>query len=118
MGILWTNADESYGTVYEEQPTITVKTDYSVGHREKSPFSIRGWHTCGSINLNTNVTEMMMTRNKMSTSTKFDKENIGLTRYVVAHDVKAQIVLSPLYDPNEDEYWCTDINGTHLDYNT
>lgn len=61
---------------------------------------------------------MMMTRNKMSTSTKFDKENIGLTRYVVAHDVKAQIVLSPLYDPNEDEYWCTDINGNHLDYNT
>ena len=43
-GILWTRGVEELGTLYTEQPTLTVT---SCDYREKSPFALRGWNACG-----------------------------------------------------------------------
>ena len=43
-GILWTRGVEELGTLYTEQPTLTVT---NCDYREKSPFAFRGWNSCG-----------------------------------------------------------------------
>jgi len=112
LGVLWIRANEDIGLVYDEMPTITVaKTDY----REKSPFEIRGWHPAGNRDRSNTATQTMYARNKMSTSSVGGAE-MGLIRYGVAHNVKDLVKTSPIYDPNETEYWCTNINGDHLNY--
>ncbi len=109
MGILWVRANEDIGLIYDEQPTVTVsKTDY----REKSPFAIRGWHLCGGTNHSKPETSIMLARNKFS-STSLGNADYGLTCYGVTHNVKNLIKNSPIYDPNETEYWCTNLEGEH-----
>jgi len=115
MGILWVRANEDIGLIYDEQPTVTVsKTDY----REKSPFRIRGWHLCGGNDPNDpndSKTALMLARNKFSTTSEGNAD-YGLTCYGVAHNVKALIKNSPIYDPNESEYWCTNPEAKHVTY--
>lgn len=43
-GILWTRGVDELGTLYTEQPTLTIS---NCDYREKSPFAVRGWNSCG-----------------------------------------------------------------------
>ncbi len=119
LGVLWTRADESIGTVYDEMPTIEViKTDY----REKSPFDLRSWtlsgssrahHTMLSRNkFNAMVTEPSMLMSWYETgNTGYD--SIGLETFTSGHNIKWWVVNSPSYDPSCTEYWSTDVAGNH-----
>ncbi|MBE6598255.1 MAG: DUF4838 domain-containing protein [Ruminococcaceae bacterium] len=112
MGVLWVRADDDMGLIYDEVPTITVaKTDY----REKSPFEIRGWHLAGFSDSNSAVTEVMLGRNKMNTTSRAAAgiADIGFGRFGVAHNMKVLIKNSPAYDPEVDEYWNTYPNGEY-----
>ncbi len=117
MGVLWTRADETIGTVYDEMPTITIeKADYS----EKSPFDLRGWTLAGGHDHDTSV---MMSRNKLNglatnpasdTGTFVSMSEIGLEPFISGHNIKWWITSSPSYDPENYEYWSTNIDGTHV----
>ena len=114
MDILWIRADEEIGLVYDEMPTITVQ---SVDYREKSPFDVRGWHLAGYRDYSSDATERMLARNKFNSSPQ-GNEKFGFFKTAVAHNTKLLVKNSPLYDPAIDEYWNTDTDGNHLDYET
>ena len=102
LGVLWVRADEDLGLIYEEQPEVTVlKTDY----REKSPFEIRGWIPGWS----STSTALMWSRNKLN----FNSAN-ALHAVPVGGYIKSLLQGSPLYDPEETEYWNTDEEGNRL----
>ena len=102
LGVLWVRADEELGLIYDEQPEVTVsKTDY----REKSPFQMRGWiHSWGNTE-----THKMWSRNKLN----WDGQNAIFTCPVGGY-IKSFLMGSPLYDPEETEYWNTDEEGNRL----
>ncbi len=113
MDVLWVRSNEEIGMIYDEQPTVTVlKTDY----REKSPFSIRGWHLCGGTIHSNPETSIMLARNKFNTHSSNTREEYGIVRYGVAHNVKELVYKSPIYNPEETEYWCTNSTGEHVPY--
>lgn len=112
MGVLWTRTEANNGTVYVEQPTVTVKNaDYATGHREKSPFTIRGYSMWGREG--TSDTEKLYSRNKLNASLSPMEEpnypekqgTIGITGIMLGHDIQEWILRSPIYDPNCTEYW-------------
>ena len=101
LGVLWVRSDESYGLIYDEQPEVTVsKSDY----REKSPFEIRGW-ICGG----TADTTRMWARNKLNYNANNPLHTVPVGGYI-----KSLLRGSPLYDPEETEYWNTDLEGNPL----
>ena len=104
LGVLWFRADESIGLIYDamEEASI-VKTDY----REKSPFEYRGFHL-GSEWTNA----LMVSRNKANTTGYVEK--LGTNSQGAGHTIINLLTSSPLYDPEEPEYWETDENGTCL----
>ena len=102
LGVLWVRADEELGLLYDEQPEVTVsKTDY----REKSPFEIRGWMPTWS----PADTRKMWSRNKLNFFSECPLYDIQMYQ-----EVKYLITSSPLYDPEETEYWNTDEAGNRL----
>lgn len=121
-GILWVQGTENVGLIYEEQPTVTVK---KADYREKSPFSIRGWHLTGGLSEGDGILTML-TRNKMNVGvvpgfTSPDNDwatNIGIKDIEIGHTVKWLIYISPLYDENVGEYWNTNETGEHLNIST
>ncbi len=93
MDVLWIGNTDA-GIIYDEMPTVTLQnTDYSVGHREKSPFSI-SWKDGN-----------FFRRNKLSAQNN---------PYGGDANVKSLILESPTYDPNNNEYWDTDTFGVHV----
>jgi len=110
MDVLWIRANEEIGLVYEEMPTIAVK---SVNYREKSPFQYRGWHFAGFKNPENDDSERMIARNKMNSSSH-GAVKFGLQKLGVNHNIKNFLRYSPLYDPTVTEYWETDEKGNHL----
>jgi len=132
LGVLWMRANEEIGLVYDEMPTITLKTDYSVGHREKSPFQIRGVYSCGMGGADELPTEIMLSRNKMNAAylsslwhpASAQRLNVGLSPISSGHNVKVRVLYSPTYDPNITEYWntndlgepCTPESSTHVNF--
>ncbi len=114
MGVLWTRAYEEIGLVYDEMPTITVeKADY----REKSPFETRGWNLYSN-STTTTPTAIMLSRNKLNARLRVHCPEIGVTGVNLNHNAKSWVLSSPLYDPNETEYWCTDNVGNRLTADT
>ncbi|MBQ4290709.1 MAG: DUF4838 domain-containing protein, partial [Clostridia bacterium] len=106
LGVLWVRADEEYGLLYDEQPEVTVcKTDY----REKSPFAMRGWNSCLVYGEAGTATSRMYSRNKLNISAANSLYSFASVGYV-----KNMLQLSPLYDPEETEYWNTDAEGNRL----
>ncbi len=120
MGVIWTRADESIGLVYDEMPTIEIaKADY----REKSPFDLRSWTLAG----NSMETQVMFSRNKLNAyaltpgefvslaqNGGYPYDDIGMEPFITNHNIKWWIKNSPLYDPNERDYWDTDAAGNHV----
>ncbi|MBO4797496.1 MAG: DUF4838 domain-containing protein, partial [Candidatus Methanomethylophilaceae archaeon] len=107
LGVLWIRADEENGLIYDElEEAAITKIDY----REKSPFAIRGCQFGGDY-----ATGLMMTRNKCNTRfglgfyTKFGGEP-----FTAGHTTLELLLTSPLYDPEETEYWETDEAGNCL----
>ncbi len=89
LDLIWIRNDNS-GIMYEEMPTVNVvKVDY----REKSPFQIR--YNGG-----------FSKRNKY--------ESVSRPAGSI-HTVKSQVLRSPIYDPNNNEYWETNTDGKHYD---
>ncbi len=117
MGVLWTRAEETVGTVYDPLPTIIVKkTDY----REKSPFPLRGWTLAGNVSQENHV---MLTRNKLNgamaspwenTETLVAMASVGINPFLSNHNIKWWIKNSPSYDPDNHEYWSTTPEGEHV----
>ncbi len=121
MGVLWIRADESMGTVYDEMPTIELAR---VDYREKSPFNLRSW-TFGATNYETQV---MLSRNKINLAAVrpetfvnyIDKgdgypyDAIGMSPFITNHNITWWIICSPSYDPTNNEYWSTDLEGNHV----
>ncbi|MBO4797497.1 MAG: hypothetical protein J5494_01815, partial [Candidatus Methanomethylophilaceae archaeon] len=104
LGVLWFRADESIGLIYDamEEASLT-KVDY----REKSPFEYRGFHFGAEWN-NT----LMISRNKANTTGYSEK--LGTKDLGAHHSIFNLLTSSPLYDPEEPEYWETDENGSCL----
>ena len=101
LGVLWTRANEELGLVYTPQEQVTVsRTDY----REKSPFEVRGWISGAD-----SATTLMWSRNKLN----FRSQNTTMSVPVGGY-IKALLRSSPLYDPEETEYWNTDAEGNRL----
>jgi len=120
LGVLWVRADEEKGLIYDEMPTITLT---SVDYREKSPFDQRIMDFYGGGDAVTiPATERMLSRNKMNgIKVMFTPQehlaNMGLNS-VVDGNIKSLVIQSPIYDPNNNEYWETDPEGNHLTYET
>ncbi len=114
LGVLWIRADDEIGLIYDEMPTIEVtKADY----REKSPFQFRGSSGGGAADPSVDT---VRTRNKLTATTygmpgngMQEQVDVGLEIFVCLHNIKWWIIYSPLYDPNNSEYWETDENGVH-----
>ncbi len=114
LGVIWTRADESIGTIYDEMPTIAItKTDY----REKSPFELRGW-SMGNLS----ETNTLLSRNKLNTvmAGPWDSEgidamsSIGIEPFVSSHNVTWWLTNSPSYDPeNSAAYFATPKDGDY-----
>ncbi|MBQ4289934.1 MAG: DUF4838 domain-containing protein, partial [Clostridia bacterium] len=104
LGVLWFRADESIGLIYDamEEASLT-KVDY----REKSPFEYRGFHFGAEWN-NT----LMISRNKANTTGYSEK--LGTKDLGAHHTIFNLLTSSPLYDPEEPEYWETDESGNCL----
>ncbi|MBR6748053.1 MAG: DUF4838 domain-containing protein [Clostridia bacterium] len=122
LDVLWVRSTD-IGLLYDPMPTVSLTcTDY----REKSPFAVRGWHTCG-----TGVggechsdpaTEVMLSRNKLNA--KFAEfENLeqwdsyktrGLEPFNLGHNVTQWLLRSPSYDAQCMEYWNTDDDGNPI----
>ncbi len=117
LGVLWTRANEDIGTIYDKMPSIEiVKADY----REKSPFEFRGrviWGNGAADKANLTL----MARNKLnvenvelfSASDVQFQNSLGITPLIYGHNVTDWLLKSPLYDPNINEYWETDLDGVH-----
>ena len=115
FGILWIRENEDLGTVYEPQQEVTLaKTDY----REKSPFQIRGWHLL-DLWPETLSPYKMLSRNRLNLISPGSKNRqlgeIGVSyRIGINGNLKWHVLNSPLYDPEETEYWCTNAQGEAL----
>ncbi len=121
MGVLWVRAEEEIGLIYEEMPTVAIETaHYTEGHREKSPFQLRGTSFGGKSDEDTQI---LYARNKLNTvsgADKFKKENgvwevdrIWITEHDnFGHCLKFWVRNSPLYDPDCTEYWNVDEFGS------
>ncbi|MBO4230011.1 MAG: hypothetical protein J5938_06655, partial [Clostridia bacterium] len=104
LGVLWTRADESLGLIYDELEEATIaKIDY----REKSPFTTRGFLFGGE---RTNA--LMIARNKCNICGEVP--DLGMVSSKCYHSVFSLINYSPIFDPNETEYWETDEEGNCL----
>ncbi|MBQ4290034.1 MAG: DUF4838 domain-containing protein, partial [Clostridia bacterium] len=114
LGVLWIRANEEEGLIYSPlEAAVIAKTDY----REKSPFEYRGWHLCG-YQADEPATELLNSRNKLNTSSSCfsatQLKEYGITNLPFTHNIKDLVKTSPLYDPNETEYWDTDSEGNRL----
>lgn len=114
LGVLWIRADDSIGLIYDEKPTIEVT---KINYREKSPFQFRGSSGGGNADP---LFDTVRTRNKLTATTygmpgngMQEQADIGLEIFVCLHNIKWWIIYSPLYDPDNGEYWETDENGVH-----
>ncbi|GBF77706.1 hypothetical protein PA598K_06268 [Paenibacillus sp. 598K] len=120
-GILWTRST-SIGTVYEEQPTIALRT---VNYSERSPFELRGWHLTGQGAAgeyhSDPGTEQMMARNKLN-SKLAEFENMplwkgqserGIEPFNIGHNLPFWLP-NEVYFANHPEYYNTDANGDPL----
>ena len=79
-GIIWTRSVET-GNVFTKMNTIKItKTDYC----EKSPFDLRGWHSCGWGDENNSdpQTQLLLSRNKIN----LDMVEFGNVREPLTHD--------------------------------
>ncbi|MBO4229833.1 MAG: DUF4838 domain-containing protein [Clostridia bacterium] len=113
LGVLWIRADESYGTLYDPMPEVTAKV---ADYREKSPFEYRGWNLIGMPwYMDYPYPEVMLSRNKLNTEcSPYDTarlDSIGVRLFPFTHNIKNLVLTSPLYDPNNTEYWDTDSKG-------
>lgn len=111
-GILWTRSTD-VGTIYEPQATIkAVKADY----REKSPFSVRGWHTTGT-GVNGEFhwdygTVQMFARNKLNA--KFaefgnlqywdEQESLGIRAVNLGHNLGYWLPNEEFFDEHPEYY--------------
>ncbi|MBQ4289936.1 MAG: DUF4838 domain-containing protein [Clostridia bacterium] len=104
LGVLWTRADETKGLVYDELEEATIaKVDY----REKSPFTTRGF-----LFGNERTNALMVARNKCNIAGYV--ADLGLVGSKCGHTVPWILTGSPIYDPEEPEYWETDEEGNCL----
>jgi len=131
LGVLWLRAEEDMGLFYDEMPTITLeKTDYSLGHREKSPFALRGVSQYGSGGIpaseypdlirlySRNKYNFAPTKGVIDSATIAVESGVGQQSIVSGHNIKYLLIASPLYDPNESEYWETNDEGVHSTFNS
>ena len=72
-------------------------------------------------------TNLALARNKMNSVFSFadyrDKRwegdgAIGMRPFIAQHNLKWWVVTSPSYDPSVSEYWDTDDEGVHGDFNS
>ncbi len=95
LDVIWVGGTDA-GIIYNEMPTITaVKTNY----REKSPFTVSSKQGNG--------VGVYYQRNKQYI-------DVQSSIYGPEHSVKSILIWSPIYDPNIDEYWETEKDGTPL----
>ena len=111
FGILWVWADEETGTFFRPASGIAVTR---VDYREKSPFQYRGWNLCGISGCDApglHAAARVCSRNKCNSLgvSKRDPYYLALNE-----NIKDLLKSSPLYDPEETEYWETDENGNPL----
>ncbi len=117
MGILWIRADESTGTIFDEQPTIALS---AVDYREKSPFEVRGWNLGGRGGEMLLASDTMMSRNKLNAlliqnaAEIPNVASIGLYPFRLGHNAKSWVLSSPIYDPTVTEYWNNTEDGTPI----
>ena len=104
LGVLWIRADEENGLIFDElEEAVIEKVDY----REKSPFALRGFLS------NPDYANILMTaRNKCNHISNYP--NLGMRLQGWGHSTKTLLTSSPLYDPEETEYWETDEEGNPL----
>jgi len=125
LGVLWIRSYEDEGLIYDEMPTITLE---AVNYREKSPFSVRSW-VWGSLGGDLAFHDhhnLFMARNKLNSAYESiwssgqwqHVSERGMRPFITCHNVKTLVLWSPLYDPNISEYWDTNQNGDHMDYNS
>ncbi|MBQ4290998.1 MAG: DUF4838 domain-containing protein, partial [Clostridia bacterium] len=111
FGILWVRADEDLGTVYETMPEAVIsKTDY----REKSPFEYRGWNLCGLVPRDESTMPAAL---RLCSRNKENSVGASVTDpYYLpfGHTIKDVLLSSPVYDPEETEYWATDEAGNPM----
>lgn len=122
LGVIWIRKTDDIGLVHSEMPTVSlVKGNY----REKSPFDVRGYVVwCNRVN---DDLYTMLSRNKLSydnegtfrptKDTILYKTSAGLRLTTFEHNVHHWVTSSPLYDPNNPEYWETLTNGSPLTAN-
>ena len=104
LGVIWTRADESKGLFFDPMDEAVLR---KVDYREKSPFAERGW-TFASDDAN----KLLFARNKINGGQK--NEQFGQVQLLYPHNIKSFLRSSPLYDPEETEYWETDEAGNSL----
>ncbi|MBQ4289558.1 MAG: DUF4838 domain-containing protein, partial [Clostridia bacterium] len=108
LDILWVWADENKGMFYEEMPEAVIsKVDY----REKSPFEYRGWNLCGPL---TPESVQVCSRNKVNAVWSFSNDVTDPYYFPFGHTIKGVLLSSPVYDPEETEYWATDEAGNPM----
>ena len=109
LGILWGWADPETGTFYEKAEHASVtRFDY----REKSPFEYRGWNLCGVYNKTGGEEAFTVcSRNKANT---LGVSGTDLHYMPFGHTIKSALRNSPIYDPEETDYWETDEDGNPL----
>jgi hypothetical protein len=120
-GILWTRST-SIGTVYEEQPTITIG---AFNYSERSPFGLRGWHLTGlgaSGEYHSDPgSEQMMARNKLNSKlAEFENmplwqehSKMGIKPFNIGHNL-AFWLPNEAYFADHPDYYNTDANGDPL----
>ena len=105
LGVIWARADEEKGLFYDELDEATIE---KVDYREKSPFQKRGFLSNGDYS---NI--LMAARNKTNMISNYP--DLGMRLYGWGHSIMMLLTTSPIYDPEETEYWETDAEGNSLD---
>ncbi|MBQ4291090.1 MAG: DUF4838 domain-containing protein, partial [Clostridia bacterium] len=111
FGILWVWADEDKGTFYDETPSVTISR---VNYREKSPFEYRSWNLCALTNIDSSTVpaaQRVCSRNKENAVWVSSTDPYYLP---FGHTIKGVLMSSPIYDPEETEYWQTDEEGNPI----
>ena len=84
-----------------------------MNYREKSPFEYRGWNLCISPKDSDSLVKpgLLCSRNKENSVWVSSTDPYYLP---FGHTIKHTLLSSPVYDPEETEYWPTDEEGNPL----
>ena len=105
LGVLWVRADEEQGLIYDPLEEAVIS---HVDYREKSPFEFRGWLHGNASNV------QFLARNKVNTTGNWGAAEYGGKSFRALHSMFNTLLSSPLYDPEETEWWETDAEGNSL----